>query len=234
MKALLYKEFKLAMHPICYVFIALFPLMVLIPSYPIAIGFIYLLSCYPILFLGANKGQQSNDLLYSTLLPVRKKDIVLARILTVIIMQVEYMLIMSALVPVAFLIQKSIAVSASESGAQQSVTNPGIPLSGFVSMLGIAIISFAIADLIFFPIYYKHGKSIVLSTLMTILGFMLYLGIFTIGLPYVPGCEWYVKFLANSGIGYQFLIVSIAIVISFLLHFLTYKISSKRLEKVDF
>jgi len=40
------------------------------------IGFIYILSCYPILFLGANKGQQSNDLLYSTLLPIRKKDIV--------------------------------------------------------------------------------------------------------------------------------------------------------------
>ena len=63
MKALLYKEFKLAMHPICYVFIAMFPLMILIPSYPIAIGFLYVLTCYPILFLGANKGQQSNDLL---------------------------------------------------------------------------------------------------------------------------------------------------------------------------
>ena len=74
MKALLYKELKLAMHPICYVFIALFPFMILIPSYPIAIGFLYVLTCYPILFLGANKGQQSNDLLYSTLLPIRKKD----------------------------------------------------------------------------------------------------------------------------------------------------------------
>ena len=62
MKALLYKEFKLAMHPVCYFFIFAFPLMVLIPSYPLAIGFIYVLTCYPILFLGANKGQQSNDL----------------------------------------------------------------------------------------------------------------------------------------------------------------------------
>ena len=97
MKALIYKELKLAMHPICYVFIAMFPFMILIPSYPLAIGFIYVLSCYPVLFLGANKGQQSNDLLYSTLLPVRKKDIVLARIFTVIFMQLAFMLIMSAL-----------------------------------------------------------------------------------------------------------------------------------------
>ena len=51
MKALLYKEFRLAMHPICYLFIVLFPFMLLIPSYPVAIGFIYVLVCYPILFL---------------------------------------------------------------------------------------------------------------------------------------------------------------------------------------
>ena len=81
MKALLYKEFKLAMHPICYLFIFLFPFMVLIPNYPLAVGFIYILSCYPILFLGANKGQQSNDLLFSTLLPIRKKDIVNSKII---------------------------------------------------------------------------------------------------------------------------------------------------------
>ena len=94
MKALIYKELKLAMHPICYVFIVLFPFMILIPSYPLGIGFIYVLTCYPILFLGANKGQQSNDLLYSTLLPVRKKDIVLARIMTVILMQITFIVCM--------------------------------------------------------------------------------------------------------------------------------------------
>ena len=44
MKALIYKEFKLSMHPICYIFVAAFPLMILIPSYPIGIGFIYVLT----------------------------------------------------------------------------------------------------------------------------------------------------------------------------------------------
>ena len=101
MKALLYKEFKLAMHPICYIFIIAFPFMILIPSYPLAVGFIYVLSCYPILFLGANKGQQSNDLLFSTLLPVRKKDIVLARIFTVLFMQAAFIAVMSILYPIA-------------------------------------------------------------------------------------------------------------------------------------
>ena len=228
MKALLYKEFKLAMHPVCYAFVFLFPLMMLIPSYPIAIGFIYVLSCYPILFLGANKGQQSNDLLYSTLLPIRKKDIVLARIFTVIIIQVTYMALMTCLLPLAMLIQNNIVVETGE------VKIPGLGLNGFVSILAIAIVGFAIADLIFFPIYYKNGRSIVLSTLMTILGFAIYLCVFTIFLPYIPGFDGYTNFLCNSGVGVQFIVLGAAIVISVILHFFVYKISAKRLEKVDF
>lgn len=227
MKALIYKELKLAMHPICYIFVALFPLMILIPSYPLGIGFIYVLTCYPILFLGANKGQQSNDLLYSTLLPVRKKDIVMARIFTVILMQVAFILIMSALYPVAFISSEAIR-QASDDPTKQFV--PGLGLNSYVLVLAIAIIGYALADLIFFPIYYKHGKSIVMSTLFTILGFVIYIGIFTIGLPFIPG----LSFLNSLHIGIQFAILGAAILISFGLHVIVYKVSAKRLEKVDF
>ena len=226
MKALLYKEFKLAMHPICYIFIALFPFMMLIPSYPLGIGFIYLLSTYPILFLGANKGQQSNDLLYSTLLPVRKKDIVLARIFTVIIMQVAYMAIMSALWPLANFIQISLLTYSPD--APQNI---GLGVNAFGSLLAFAIIGFAVADLIFFPIYYKNGRSIVMSTLLTILGFLLFLGIFTLGLPLA--FEAYNNFFTNT-LWIQLAFLGGAILISFLLHLLTYKIASKKLERVDF
>lgn len=234
MKALIYKELKLAMHPICYIFVAAFPLMILIPSYPMGIGFIYILSCYPVLFLGANKGQQSNDLLYSTLLPVRKKDIVLARIITVILMQVAYILILSALYPVAVAINTEIANQAAAARAAgenaSDVTIPGLGLNSFVLLLAFAILGYALADLIFFPIYYKHGKSIVMSTLFTILGFVVYIGITTIGLPYVPG----LGILNQLHIGIQFACLAAAIAISFGIHYIVYKVSSKRLERVDF
>ena len=226
MKALIYKEFKLSMHPICYIFIVAFPLMILIPSYPMGIGFIYVLSCYPILFLGANKGQQSNDLLYSTLLPVRKKDIVLARIFTVIFMQAAFMLIMTALYPVALNIAASIKASDPEKGA----AIPGLGLNSYVLLLSFAILGYALADLIFFPIYYKHGKSIVMSTLFTILGFVTYIGVTTIGLPYVPR----LGILNELHIGIQFACLAAAIAISFGIHYIVYKVSSKRLEQVDF
>ena len=223
MKALLYKEFKLAMHPMCYLFIALFPLMILIPSYPLAIGFIYVLSCYPVLFLGANKGQQSNDLLFSTLLPVRKKDIVMARIITVSIMQFAFILIMTALYPLASFIQKSIPDGVS----------PGLGLNAYVSVLAIALIGYSFADLIFFSVYYKHGKSIVGSTLLTILGFVFYLGIFTVAVPYIPGIEWYSNFLSGP-IWQQFIVLFASLIIYFFIHLLVYKVSSKELEQVDF
>ena len=43
MKALVYKELRLSMHIMCYLFVTLFPLMILIPAYfyPWTIGFIY-------------------------------------------------------------------------------------------------------------------------------------------------------------------------------------------------
>lgn len=227
MKALIYKEMRLSMHPICYIFIILFPLMILIPSYPLGIGFIYVLTCYPILFLGANKGQQSNDLLYSTLLPVRKKDIVMARILTVIFMQVAFMLIMSALYPLARLFNELIVANSKN---PETITIPGLGLNSYVLVLAFAIVGYAIADIIFFPIYYKHGKSIVMSTLFTILGFVVYIGIFTIGLPFIPGLD----ILNHLHLGIQFAILAAAILISFALHIIVYKVSAKRLEKVDF
>ena len=231
MKALLYKEFKLAMHPICYVFIAMFPFMILIPSYPIAIGFLYVLTCYPILFLGANKGQQSNDLLYSTLLPIRKKDIVKARIMTVLFMHLVFIALTSALCPVAMIINSNITEAAiAEDPNATPIVNAGLGLQSYVLVLAIVIIGYAIADLIFFPIYYKKGKSIVMSTLLMIIGFVVYLGVFTIALPYIPGLE----FFNELPLWVQFIALAVSIAVYAALHIVVYKVSSKRLEKVDF
>ena len=69
-----------------------------------------------------------------------------------------------------------------------------------------------------------------MSTLFTILGYVLYIGVFTIGLPFIPGLE----FINDLHIGIQFGALGVAILITIVLHILVYKISSKLLEKVDF
>ena len=228
MKSLIYKELKLAMHPICYVFVFFFPLLVIIPSYPVAIGFIYVLSAYPILFLGANKGQQSNDLLFTALLPVRKRDIVLARITTVFLLHSIFILISSALVPVGLLIKENILAQGG------TVEDVGIGLEGFVGVVAIVLVGYSIADLIFFPIYYKRGKSIVMSTLLMIFAFAFYLAFFSVIIPYMDGGEAYVNFLTKSEIWVKLLVLLGAIVIYIGAHILVYILSYKRLEKVDF
>ena len=88
--------------------------------------------------------------------------------------------------------------------------------------------------MIYFPIYYKKGKSIVLSTLLMILGNSIFLVMLTVVIPYIPGCEGYTKLLCESGVGIQFAFLGAAIIISAALHFVAYKISAKRLELVDF
>ena len=228
MKALLYKEFRLALHPLCYVFVALCPFFLLIPNYPIGVCFIYILSSYPVLFLGSNKGQQSNDLLFSTLLPVRKKDIVLARMITCLMIQFASMALMACMVPVVSLIHQQILLNGGE------ITDAGFPLEGFVTVLAFTVVGFGLADLIFLPTYYKNGKSIVMSTLFTIFGFAAYILIFTIVIPLIPGAEGYTNFFIGRGLGFQFIFLGASILISAILHFLVYRISAKRLEKVDF
>lgn len=230
MKALIYKELKLALHPVCYIFILLFPFMILIPNYPLGTGFIYVLASYPILFLGANKGQQSNDLLYSVLQPVRKKDIVLARIITVLIMQVVTMLLMSALFPLATFINNIVTQSAIASG-QKVPEIPGLGYNAFVSIIAFGLITFALSDLIFFPIYYHKGRSIVMSTILMIIGFTIVIFAFTLLIPLFS--PQYKSFFSDN-LGLQFGFLGVAIVFSLIIHFVIYKISSKELEKVDF
>ena len=191
-------------------------------------GFIYVLVCYPVLFLGANKGQQSNDLLYSVLLPIRKRDIVLARMMTVILMQFTFIVIVSCLYPLA------LALNNAAREASPELTDIGLGLSGYVSVVAITIVSYALADIIYFPIYYRKGKSIVLSTLLMIFGTAIFLTVFTVIIPYIPGCEGYKTLLCDSGVGIQFAFLGGALVIYALIHFVTYKISAKRLELVDF
>lgn len=69
MRQLLYKEFKLATHPTMYIFLLL-SAMVLIPSYPYYVAFMYMCLAMFFTFL---QGRETNDLFFTAMLPVRKK-----------------------------------------------------------------------------------------------------------------------------------------------------------------
>jgi len=224
MKNLFYKELKLAFHPVIIVFIVAFPFMILIPNYPLFIGFIYICAGYPILFLGANKGKQSNDIIYSALLPVAKKDIIKARMMTLTFMQIVSFSIMGLLTPLAYIIQQNMAAT----GGAQTV---GIPLAGFVSMLGFAFISFGVYDFIYLVCFYKKGRSILLPTFLGMFVFMLVFFSTTVILPMLS--RSYYEFFTFAAGWLQVLFMLAGFAIYCLIRYFGYLIAKKELEKAD-
>lgn len=225
MKSLLYKELKLAMHPLIYIFVFVFPLMALIPSYPIVISFIYVCSCYPILFLGANKGQQSNDIYFSCLLPVRRKDIVKARLFLLSIIQLISIVLVTIYGAIGSLYKEDILIEAGN-----KISDVGFGFGQIGSVIGFVLLCFSIYDLIFVTCFYKSGRAIVSSTLLGMLGFMILLCITTLLLPI--SITSYFNFFSNLYVQTASILIGLAIYILF--HYLTYIRASNLFEKVDF
>lgn len=89
MKALLYKEFTLSMHPAAVLFLGL-SAMLLIPNYPYYVVFFY--NCLGIFFVCVT-GREMHDIFYTVSQPVKKRDVVTARMLTAVALQLGQMLL---------------------------------------------------------------------------------------------------------------------------------------------
>ena len=75
MKALLFKDYKLCLHPTIFIYLAMV-LMLLIPSYP------YLVSCFFVcnaIFFIFQSSRENGDPMYTAMLPVSKAQTVRAR-----------------------------------------------------------------------------------------------------------------------------------------------------------
>ena len=86
MKSLLDKEIKLAASPLSFFFLA-FCLMALIPGYPIVLSAFFV--CLG-LFYSFQAARENNDILYTALLPVRKSDVVRAKFIFVVFIQMVF------------------------------------------------------------------------------------------------------------------------------------------------
>ena len=72
MKALLFKEIRLALHPTTYLFMVI-GAMLMIPSYPYYVAFVY--TCLGIFFIFLS-ARENKDIIFTASLPVRKSDVV--------------------------------------------------------------------------------------------------------------------------------------------------------------
>lgn len=139
MKHLLYKELRLAKHPTMFLFLP-FSAMLLIPSYPYYVAFIY--TCLSVFFVFL-QGRENNDLSFTALLPVRKRDIVRARCLLVVLMQLAQVLVS---LPCAIVGARINPLGGNAAGIEANA-----------AFFGLVLVMYALFNLLFLPAFYRTG-----------------------------------------------------------------------------
>jgi len=156
MKKLLLKEFKLTACPLTFIFIA-FSTMTMIPGYPILIGAFFV--CLGILYT-FQFAREDNDVLYTALLPVAKNDVVKARFIFVISIEMISFIISAILTLIRMIFL---------SNAEVYVNNP--LMNANLIYLGSYLVIFALFNLIFvfgfFRTAYYFGKPFLYFSIAT-------------------------------------------------------------------
>lgn len=149
MNNLVYKEWKLAIHPTGYIFL-LMGGMLLIPNYPYYVAFFYQTLGIFFMFMSGNT---TNDVFFTTLLPVRKRDVVKARLGTMIGLEV-----LQIIVAVPFALLRSKITSAENLAG----------MDANIALFGLVLIMFGVFNVVFLPMFYrtayKTGTPFMLAT----------------------------------------------------------------------
>ena len=227
MKNLLYKEFKLSVHPLTYFFVGLMSMSALAPSFPSFVPLLYFGACYTFLFIGMNKTTTTNDLLYTCMLPIKREGVVKARVFSTSILQ----LIMLVFV-FSFFAVNTFVFRVAPGQTDEKLEIISLNMNQGIVLLGIYLFCLGVYDLIYMPWFYKNGKSIIANMLVAILTIMVLGGILTI-VPYFLDKNGILS--VNGGnliLQFGILLVGIGFWISSKV--LVIKLSTKNLMKLDF
>lgn len=150
MRNLLVKEMRLSASVLSYLFVV-FGLMFFLPGYPILCG--AFLSCLGI-FHSFQNAREANDLVFSALLPVAKRDVAKAKVLFSCVIELATLLVMT----VVTLIRMTLL-------ADSPVYRANALMNANPFALGVAFLMFGLFNLIFvagfFKTSYKLGKPFV-------------------------------------------------------------------------
>lgn len=215
MKKLFYKEMKLSANPLTYLFIA-FSAMTMIPSYPILVGSFFI--CLGI-FHTYQQIREYDDVTYTVMLPVKKRDIVTAKYLFVLFIELTAFILCTLLT----IIRMKILGTAVPYATNQL-------MNANMAYLGYTMIIFAVFNSIFlagfFKTTYKIGKPFfifcVVSFIIIIMGEILH---------HIPELES-LNNPSNLSIP-QVVIFAIGVVVFMLCTWLSYQKAVKDFEGID-
>lgn len=216
MKNLLRKECKLATLPLTYLFL-LFSLMTFIPGYPILCGVFFV--CLGI-FQSYQRSREDNDILYSVLLPVSKREVVKAKYMTVVLLQMTAFAICTVCTVVRMTFLSDVRV----------YTSNALMGANFV-FLAFVLLIFATFNVIFVGGFYKTAYGIGKPFVTFVVVNFLIIGLAET-LYHIPGFDW-LNVLDFSCFGEHFLILVIAVIVYVVSTVLSCRVSQKRFEKID-
>lgn len=215
MSQLLKKEFTFTALPLTYIFI-LFAFMTFIPGYPILVGAFFF--CMGI-FQTFQYAKEQNDVLYSVLMPVRKRDVVTARYAFIAALQMAYFILCALLTAI-----RSTAFSDAVPYAENAMMNANIAYLGYILLV------FAVFNTVFVGGFWKSayytGKPFLL---FSIIGFVI------IGaaeaLHHIPGLAELNS--QTSGLKLQLPVLLISAIAYTVCTFLSLQKSRRTFERID-
>ena len=214
MGKLIKKEFGLAMHPTVAIMIVL-SCIVVIPNYPYAIAFFYMTLA---IYFTCLNGRENNDIVYTLMLPIAKRDVVKARFSMCIILE---MIQLAVLIPLSIV---SVMLNPDGNAAGMDA-NP--------ALFGLGLIMYGVFNLIFFTMYYKKvTKPGVPFFIAAILMFVIMFAEIFISIL-VPFYSTVIDTPGMSNLPYKLVYLVVGVVIYVVLTLIAYKISVKRFLEQD-
>lgn len=212
MSNLLYKELRLAAHPNLYIFTAM-GVLVIVPAYPY--GMVFLFGCLA-LFITFMYGRETNDIYYTSLLPIKKIDTVKAKFLLVVLAQMTQVLIS---LPFAFL--------------RVYVLPEGNPagIEANVAFYGFGFIIYVIFNFVFLTEFFKSGYKAGKAFLFGIIPATLFVIIMEV-IVHFPKYRW-LDSVEPAMMIQQLPILLIGLLLYIIGMFAAFQVSAKRFERVD-
>ena len=216
MRNIMRKEMKLSASPLSYLFI-LFGLMFFLPGYPILCGAFFVTLG---IFQGFQYAREANDIVFSSLLPISKKDIVKGKYIFVCFIEACSLILMlfSAFIRMTFL-------------SQAAAYRANALMNANLFAVGGAFLLFGLFNVIFLGGFFKTAYQLGRPFITHIIVSFLVIGVLET-LNHVPGLES-VNAFAFDFFGLQLILLLAGSAAFLIMTALSYKTACRNFERID-
>ena len=213
MKTLLYKQLRLACHPMTPVF-CLSGIMLLIPNYPYSVAFFYVTLGLFFTFLNM---REQKDIYYSALLPLRKRDTVRAAVAFTVLVE-----LLSVVITALFCLL---------SAKLQPGKDNAVGMDANLMLLGAGFVLYGVFNLVFFICLYRSGYKVGAAYLKANLALWPMM-LLAEALPHFPSLMWLNRVDVRANLR-QIPILLFGMAVFAALTTLAYRRSARLYERVD-